>query len=56
MKSLRKIFHEEERERIKKMLREPSDEFVSFVAICIRDSKLGPARAAIGAVCDWIDK
>lgn len=45
---------EAERDRVEKLLRNPSDEMVSFVAICIRDSHLGPARAAIGAVCDLI--
>lgn len=53
---IRRTSYREERERIEKLLREPSDEFVSFVAIAIRDSKLGPARAAIGAVCDWIKR
>lgn len=45
---------EAENDRIVKLLREPSKELVTFVALAIRDSQLGPARAAIGAVCDWI--
>lgn len=43
-----------ERERIRLLLREPSADLVKFVAVAIRDSQLGPARAAIGAICDWI--
>jgi hypothetical protein len=43
-----------ENDRITKLLREPSKELITFVALAIRDSQLGPARAAIGAVCDWI--
>jgi hypothetical protein len=45
-----------ERERIKRLLRDPSRELITFVAAAIKDGKLGPVQAAIGAVCDWIDK